>query len=579
MSTWTYKGLSRHWHPVCTTELLFDNLDGSPARLGCVQNTCITARSTGTRPVTACRNTLLPSGHTDAIFEWGIEGGPWVLPADYSQVLEATQEFIDPGTLSELPAVAPGETLYNASVFNGNVSYARNLRAFSNTFAQVRTARRGYRALDSESLEDASIDPAAVLSGIDFEPAGSSGNCQVTKSIEARPEIEYYDVGVSGDNRPSEHDVVFSHAYLLLDTEVTPIGSDLHNSAIGAQPVSYAFGITTAYNGAIHPDVSAATEASWNSTWVSPVHVGNYRPPGAISFQGAGFLGISHPARDTAGLGGVVEGFVNAPSFHTGYRMQRHVQQFHFARFGQTGAEIRSGYRHIETRMYPHGYYATWEVQSIVPDLYIALSITDVGGGNVSIASAARGTVTIRVRYVDFRDNMSAVRLHEYGPDRSPATDPLPTLTALQTYNPPINRYVWERTRTIGLSGQFVPPIPGELDGTHVMASGSLAGNLPSAFSIPTTHTGAALPVSSSNPLSPQNPSGLFSYVYPLSWVGGPVSMVFSPAYSPAADPTYIRYVQFGTAGQTQVQRPSTPRVIVNYPLSPNDFQFRRQKA
>ena len=584
MPTFKFVGDNRYFNGICTNDLVFDNKDSSEKRLFCDESTCVSAKYSGVMPTTTCRTEMLPSGYTDKIFEWGVEGGPWTTNINYSgRFPSSPNEFIAPGILSKVKQPTdPSGNWYNVVFdFAGRANLVFNSNAFSNEFDPEQTSSAGYIALGGGS--QFTIDPQSSLGTNSYEPSKDELNkCSVIASKYGQPNISYYDVGVN-PTLPEKHDIVFPYAFLNCGEWMEPYDY-FDNSAEAqafretwirdAQPSFAAGGHKVPY-GTGHPTIPALSGfPEWNYNHVTVNNVGTYAT-GRVGINNRGAR-VYHPLADTNDSTKVIKGTTSGPEWHTGYRMQRYTQVVNEAKLGAYGnnSYIKFGFRDIETRIKAHGYYAKWTLKSIVPEYFIITNST-YRPTRLYHNWAVRARVTIEVTYHAFNSSIHPVYNYEYGaqPD---ANDPYYCGNAPTDYggwNPPFLRKVLYAQNSCS---PFQPPKV--TSGDHIIY-GYVNFNLSGAkvWNTQQSHTPTtAVSNDINNILSLQSRKRINYYKLPMSWSG--TYLTYANGYiSPTVDSSYIAYQsQKFTAFRS---RPTGNILTTSFPSTPNDFKLWRRKV
>jgi hypothetical protein len=582
MATYKFVGNNRYFSGICTSDLVFDNKDSSEKRLFCEESTCVSAKYSGIMPITTCRTEMLPTGYTDKIFEWGVEGGPWTTAIDYGgRFPYSPNEFIGPGGLGNVrPALDPSPTgnWYDVVITSRGAVLRFNGRPFSNEFDPEESGPTGYTALGGGG--QFKIDPAGSLGARSFEPTKDEFNrCSVSAMKYDMPEISYYDVGVN-PTLPASHDVTFPHAFLNCGVWMEPYDyfdqSDEANDfrkkwIVDAQPSMAAGGAKVPYGTGHPPMPPLSAFPEWNYNHVVVNSPGGYAT-GRVTANSRGAK-VYHPLADTNNATKVIRGTTAGPEWHTGYRMQRYKQTANSAKLGAYGntSNIQFAFRDIETRIKAHGYYAKWTLKSIAPVYFIITNIT-YQPTRLYYAWAVRAAVTINVTYHAFNASIHPVYNYEYGPTPS-SSDPYNCNGGSSDYggwNPPFERKV--QYATTNCSPVF-GSVPAATTGTH-FAYGFLAGTAGWGFQY--SHTGNASN-DINNVLSLKSRKRINYYKLPMSWIGGTYVTDATQYSSPTVDPTYIAYQ--GQKFTSSYGRPSGTRISTSLPTTPNDFKLWRRKV
>lgn len=609
MSVFKFVRNSRYFNGVCTSELMYEDKDSSRKRLPCVTTTCVDAFFSGTQPITSCRTLVLPSGYRERFYTWGVEGGPWTMTPSYTEHFPfSNNEFCIHGariTAAERPVDPTGR------VIKGNYpNYYPDPNCFANTFAAVDPGKTGYRAMENQNLNGYQIDPTKI--GGSYEPVtiffySANQGCGVIFPEKIfRPTIEYFDVGTNA-SPPTSNDVIFNFAYIELSGMVFPY-THMQMAQVGSAAWTY---YQTYFKNAEYGNVATL---GTTQTWVTGVHpnpllseYSNWSYTNDPTF-GRGFSITSQPRRDQKARsarvyhpladysdntnGPLIRGLTWAPHFHTGYRMQRFVQEKQLGLFARNYSSLAFAVRHIETRMYPYGYYAKWTVKNIEPQttygVYILGDPTAPPSGapwtfdwTARWRSIARGKITVNITYHNFVPRVTDKFKYEYGPERlSNPYNCMERRLESQEFNGPINGWDWEVNYC-----NFVPPdqkhnipVPSLIDGTHWLFTGTRNGLGTFPWSTLISHYANSQPTDNSV-LDPRSQQRINYYTWPLTWTSGTFPMSHSSHFAPSFDLNRRGYrgIIFPNSNGTNVMLPYSTSKFVNFPGSPNNFKFWRR--
>ncbi len=590
MSIYKFVRPSRYFNGVCSSTLLYEDKDGDKKRLPCVTETCIDAYFSGTAPITSCRTSMLPVGYTNRLFTWGVEGGPWTMSLSYGEHYPYSgNEFnVYGGALSR---VEPPVTTSNVIATGVYPYYRPNMNCFSNRFDVVDPGKTGYQAMANQNLNGYVVDPTKM--GGDYEPVlvyyfGVSSSCGVRYPEKLfEPQIEYFDVGVNR-SPPRTHDIVFNYAYVRLSGMVFPYPNmnpgtagytywdtyfkNAEESRIATQ------GTSQTWVAGVHPNPLATEYSDWAYSGVPNVNRDITLPNEPQLDQRARAARVYHPRKDnvqTAG-GPLIRGICWAPIFHTGYRMQRFVQEKQAAVFSRNYSHLIFGLRHIESRMYPYGYYANWTVKSIEPQL--TAGYFNYNGGQWYWNSYARAKVTLTVTYRSFTTLIPAKFLYEYGPIR--ASNPYNCMDIKlesPTYNEPLQGWDWEVyycSIPVQNRGGIVPPT--SIGGTHCFYNGNAAGT---QWYSTISHSATVIP-SDNSVLDPQSQQRVNYYTWPLSWESGTYPLYHTSHYVLNFDPSRISYggvTYSNSIPDPNVKKPYSGARNMTFVGTPNNFKFWRR--
>ncbi len=599
MSIYKFVRPSRYFNGVCSSTLLYEDKDGDKKRLPCVTETCIDAYFSGTAPITSCRNLVLPSGYKDRLYTWGVEGGPWTMNVSYSEHFPySNNEFCVHGarlTTAERPLDA------NARLVIGNYPYFQiNPSGFSHNFQAVDPGKTGYTAMESQSLNGYQIDPSKIGGSYDpvttYFPSINQGCGVVQVEKLYRPTIEYFNVGTNADP-PSSNIVIFNYALVQLSGIVFPY-TQKQTATVGSPGWTYwqtyfknaefqniaQLGTTQTWIDGIHPGPIAQEYLNWAYSGVPNVNRD-------ISFVSQGITDsqvknarVYHPRLDKVETNGgpLIRGLTYAPHFHTGYRMQRFVQDKQQALFAQNNSYLWFGVRHIETRMYPYGYYANWTVTSIEPQLTFGqFSLGSVAGFNdwyLLWGSWARAKITLNITYKSFVPLVPAKFKYEYGAERlSNPYNCMERKLESPDYNEPIEGWDWE-VMYCNLRPDLKPgtPSPTVIQGTHCLYNGFSTGSL---WNLAPSHYASTQPTDL-GPLDPRSPQKVNYYTWPLTWSSGNFTMFHTSHYVLSFDPSRISYrgvIYPIDVTNPNVFKPYTTAKQVPFPGTPDNFKFWRR--
>lgn len=581
MSTFKFVGNNRYFNGVCVNDLVFDNKDSSENRIFCMESTCISPKASGLASITGCRTLTLPSGYTDKVFEFGVEGGPWTPVASSIPNFPASvKEYIGPGELRKVKVPSdPNGNFYNVVVFNGRATLVFNSNAFSNEFDIQDTVSAGY----GPSISLDTVDPANGIVPDVFEPYTISACGDEIYSYE-EPEISYYNVGVD-PVLPATHDVVFSHALLVGSGEWLPPYANNDNSApavayrenyiLNGLPNREAAGNKQVYVSGVHPampPLSYYSDWNYNHVTINGLY-GSYGTQRAgINVRGAK---VYHPAADTNDTTKVIRGTTAGPEWHTGYRMQKYRQTAHYLKFDMNGCSLQFGYRDIETRIRCLGYYATWQIKSIVPEYILLEPYRIVGATDLYYTWRVRAIVTLEVSYHSFGVSSNPAYNYEYGstlPSNAPVSCGVNRVYDTPTrWSPPWNRWMWAYNIACNPTNAQL----GITTGNHylITRSSSTTAWTPSVRS----HYTNPLSNDASNIASPKSRKKIEYFTVPLIWDTSKYTVDASYSYSPTVDSSYISH---STQQFTAIKPANGARANfqVAKPTTPNDFKIWRRK-
>ena len=173
MSTFKFNASNRYFNPICDSELLFSDLDGDTERIFCEKTTCIAPLFVETGVPVPCDVAMKPSGYTTDKFEWGLEGGPWTLSANYDGFTYLDNQFVEPFQFGMPPTGVSPCMLIKVYAYQGNLGYRLgygvNQGAFSTTAGTQVVNSVGYQPMEGRELNGTTIDPRAVGQKI-FKP-------------------------------------------------------------------------------------------------------------------------------------------------------------------------------------------------------------------------------------------------------------------------------------------------------------------------------------------------------------------------------------------------------------------------
>lgn len=529
MSRFTFYGDSKRFNANCTSDLLFDNLDGSDERIFCTESTCVDSQYRGLPISGPCLNSMVPAPSTGETFVWGLEGGSWAPSINYGEIFPASpNEFVANGArfITPQPITFTGcNWSYQPSIGR----YEINQNAFSSNWAIQETSYTGYQAMASNSLNRAINIPSGLGSNI-YSPAFVNNNiafgfngCLVFKTYTEPIESGFFNVGVDPDV-PPPHDVTFPNVLITLtpnfifhqsgavpDAQYAAEKAFFDNYVLGGDPCN---GVT--YSSGNHPGPDLASLAvNWTYSAASGGSLHNARSYSPI-------LDRDPPA-------GYQKGIRTDSMFITGYKMQRFVQRRHTVAFGTGGASIQSALSHTETRIGLLGYRAKWVFKSATPT-YVFPSVLTFTGTSVTYSFQAKASIVVTVSY----DKLTA-----YTPK---TTDPLTSA----------NHYLIVKER---YAGEILPG---------------------------TFFTHSANPPSSdiSNVLSPKNVSKTLYYTYPVPWNTANMQFRYSKYYTPVISPPGTGYISYGGQNFTRlgnVAHPSYPYYLMTLPGTPSNFKIWRR--
>lgn len=590
MAKFTFKGKADKFNPNCTSTLLFDNKDESTERIFCTETTCVDSVYTPSGVTTSCRTQMLPAGHTDEKFIWGVEGGPWISNVSYSGFEPSPNEFVEAGARFikvQKPADPSGcGWKYIAGITN---RWLLNQDHFSSSWDIQDTANAGYAAMAGGDLNGIEVNPAAAIEPKFFEPNFYAPyGCYVSNGAYEIPKITYYDVG--SRLIPDEHIVEFPDALIQLNFS--------RRLNLSEPSLSGFFDDTAYFNTYVKPALAGPNCGMAYSS-------GNHPDPNpaiidAFTFDGTGSTSkrlnarFYYPTKDNDALPGntVKRGVQTGVDITTGYRMQKYVQIKHEAIFGTFESRISSGLRHIETRMYPLGYSARWEFINVVPKTVYATIYTAGSQYPWQVYSfQAKASVFIRVYYIPFNYDV-----YEYGPFRkdvptgiqpgqlSPYNPPV-AYSEANTYkgdilNPPWLGWKWERSlNPFNYDPRYNPP-PAIVLGSHWLITGDSGGwrALP-------THTFGFLPSDINDLRNPKKLKTLLYYINKLNRVTANDAFNYwmSQYAQCVVDPSYISYggQSFTRLGNTYLPPATNGKAIrkSSIPETPDDFKIFRKKV
>jgi hypothetical protein len=612
MSIFKFVGNSRYFHPVCTSHLVYDNKDDSPKRIPCIYNTCVDPYTSPTGLGSTCRTQMTPSGYTGNLYTWGIEGSPWVLSCSYGEHFPySDNEFcLDGGKLRS--AQRPVEPTGNLIKPQNTYPYWRhNFDAYSDQWNATDPGKAGYQAMINEDLDGYQIDLSKL--GGEFEPVtqysrnGMNVGCGVRSAITLEPKIEYFTVGTDAEP-PETNYVTFSHMYIQLSGYVFPYENYKVNDPVN-YPVETDFYRTYWKNA----EVGSIAYLDTRQTWISGIHPNPIEsqytdlaysiPSGylwnscrdniprltdSVKIRGAN---VYHPQFDycISGVAPIIKGTTQGPVFHTGYRMQRYVQQGHTATIAKDGSQVWTRLRHLESVVRPLGYYAEWTIANITPTQIVIVPSHFVGPF-LAYGCWAKATVVHKVSYTKFEQRTNPECMYEYGPIYS--SDDSAINCRRYTGEPEVGKfgynsplYIWDWEVAQCKNPSYQPPNPSQpLPGAylkHYFLSNTFTyWNTQNDNNYWLTHSASNMPSNLNDVLDPRSRQRINYYTWPLSWSSSQQNLLHSSYYTLKFDNTHKRYTPLrwtpSNSPDPSLKMPySTPKRIT-LPSSPQIKFWRR---
>lgn len=449
----------------------------------------------------------------------------------------------------------------------------------NNSFKKVVPGKAGFQPMKVKSLTGTKIDAGNAGSSILVPYLYPSPYfCNSTMYFLEKPEITYFDVGTR--NVPGSNVATLKDAGIkVMPVTVAPnVDSDPflpYGSITLGNNVNW-FGYVecdsaSAFNNRVagrdyqiccaQKNAPVTVDTSYYSTDRTNLPAYRANPYNFNPDLGANnsIVGISWEDATGASTG--------SKTVITGYRIQKYVQKAHTINFAKGYPEIQSGARHIEAKIYPLGYKITWEFVSATPKKVITI-FNEYGTGvqynygppyyvppepygccytrpgfwtrdliSITATPTAWGDVQIRFTYTPFDYS----KYYEYGPMAEDNTQDISGLQNESGYNAPwlsfrcdkSNRYYDCWNQYIGFlingglssgagigSTALITTYPRSVSTGYGFGSYTITDLL---FGTSTTHKskipllGNKMPDLPSDPLSPQNTSGILNFKYPLT--------------------------------------------------------------